>query len=128
MSRQEIQVTFDPSSTSEPRFTFSPERAVLNGETSAVVVILHTGGQGDAQARFSESDGIRWIHEGPGDLEQTLNAARTVLTLRGFPMNEAQEAIDYDYEVAVEYEGTTFSSTSQYPTMSCVQTGGGGGG
>lgn len=125
MSRQEIRVTFNPVPTAEARFAFSPERAVLEGETAIVDVILHTEGPGSAMARFSKSEGIRWIHEGPQDLEQTLNSAGTVLTLRGFPRNETQESIDYDYAVTVEYKGKRFSSESQYPVMACVPTGGG---
>lgn len=125
MSRQEIQVTFDPASSAGAQFAFSPERATLEGESREVAVVLHTEGQSDPGARFSESEAIRWLHEGPPDLEQSLNSARTILTLRGFPADEAQEAVDYGYAVTVEYEGTTFSSTAQYPTMSCTPTGGG---
>jgi len=125
MSRQEIQVTFAPASSAEAQFVFSPERARLEGRTSEIAVILHTEGLSEPGARFSESDAIRWLHEGPPDLEQSLNATRTILTLKGFSADEEQEEVDYDYAVAVEYEGTTFSSTSQYPTMSCGPTGGG---
>ena len=126
MSRQEIQVTFDPASSAGERFAFTPERVLLDGETSEVAVILHSDGQSDPGARFSEADAIRWLHDGPPDLELSLNSARTIITLRGFPANETQEEIDYDYEVSVDYDGTTFASTSQYPTMSCTPTGGGG--
>lgn len=125
MSTQRIQVTFDPASPSEAQFSFSPERAVLTSETSAVEVSLQTRGGSGALARFSESEGLRWLHEGPPDLEQTLDPGRTILTLRGFPRNESQEGIDYGYTVTVEYEGKTFSSTGQYPVMSCTPTGGG---
>ncbi len=125
MSRQEILVTFDPSKTSEAPFTFLPERAVLDERTAVVDVILRTEGEGGAVARFAEPEAIRWKANGPSDLQEEFNGGRTTLTLRGFPMNEAQGSIDYGYVVHVEYQGTMFSSTAQYPVMSCVQTGGG---
>ncbi len=124
MARQEIHVTFDPSSNA---FSFSPERAVLNEQTAVVDVILHTAGDSGPKASFAESNGIRWMSGGPRNLEVILNPARTALTLRGFPRNETQGRIDYGYTVNVDYEGEAISSpVTQYPLVSCVQTGGGG--
>ncbi len=124
MSKQEIRVTFDPAKTSEA-FTFSPERAVLDEGTAVVDVVLCTEGPGAATASFAQPEAIRWKANGPSDLQEEINRERTALTLRGFPMTEAQGRIDYGYVVNVEYEGKTFSSTAQYPVMSCVQNGGG---
>ncbi len=127
MSRQEIHVTFDPASQHEEQFSFVPERVILDGRTSTVDVILHTKGGKGTQAKFLASEAIQWITEGPQDLQVTLKPNRKLLALRGFPVNETQEEIDYGYAVTVEYEGLTLSSSiAQYPEMSCVQTGGGG--
>ena len=126
MSKQKIRVSFDPAACHEDRFSFTPERVVLNGDKSAVVVKLRTKGPRKAKARFSETGPIQWITEGPQGLETSLDPDRRVLTLRGFPRNETQENIDYGYAVTVEFQGRTFSSSiAQYPELSCVQTGGG---
>lgn len=124
MSRQEIHVTFDPEAENGDAFSFSPDRAVLTRETATVDVILHTAGGGDAKAIFAQPEGIVWITEGPSDLAQTANDARTVLTLRGFPMNEVQETINHGYAVVIDYQGRTIPSPeSEYPEMSCGPTG-----
>ncbi|MEM7357263.1 MAG: hypothetical protein AAF657_40990, partial [Acidobacteriota bacterium] len=110
MPRQAIHVTFDPSANSGPQFSFSPERAVLQGATSVVDVVLETRGLDGAEARFSSPEAILWKNDGPDDLTEDVNSARTRVTLQGFPMDQEQAEIDYGYAVQVEYDGEIFSS------------------
>lgn len=126
MPRQQIRVQFNPSPRNGTRFLFEPERAVLNAETGTVDVVLETQGGYGSKARFSETEAISWDTEGPSDLETSINPDRTIISLRGFPMDEGQEEVSYGYHVSIEYEGATFSSIGQYPDMTCVDTGGSG--
>lgn len=126
MPRQQIRVKFNPSPGNGARFVFEPERAVLNGETRTVDVVLETQGGNGRKARFSEPEGISWAAEGPSDLEKIFNPDRTIVSLQGFPRDTGQEEVNYGYHVSIEYEGATFSSTGQYPVMACVDTGGSG--
>lgn len=135
MSATQVQVTFDPSGNDKNRFSFSPVRSFMNGETAAVLFQISTRGGAGRSARFAEPGGSRWsgpfasaqdLEQGPEvtGLTQVSAAGRTSLEVGGFPRNDSDRQQVYEYVVTVDYEGETYTSRPGYPSTTCTPTGG----